>query len=157
MLDRGVLGITFGVAVLGGQVEDLAPGLDEHALAGLHDLRARALLAAGAGAGTRIALLYPNGSDLVVGWLAAAQLQGYRMLGLVVIEMAGHIAREVGVDLRQLIYKDLQLSGATIVPPGTMARLVKLIERGAMPCRLAAWAMTVRIRLDTRMCVQTSL
>ena len=26
------------------------------------------------------------------------------------------------------MYKDLQLTGATIVPPGTMQRLVKLIE-----------------------------
>jgi acyl-CoA synthetase (AMP-forming)/AMP-acid ligase II len=35
---------------------------------------ARALLAAGAGAGTRIALLHPNGADFAVGWLAAARL-----------------------------------------------------------------------------------
>jgi hypothetical protein len=28
-------------------------------------------------------------------------------------------------DLRQLVYKDLQLMGATIVPPGTMRRLVR--------------------------------
>jgi NADPH:quinone reductase-like Zn-dependent oxidoreductase len=31
-------------------------------------------------------------------------------------------------DLRQMIYKDLQLTGATIVPPGTMQRIVRLIE-----------------------------
>jgi acyl-CoA synthetase (AMP-forming)/AMP-acid ligase II len=35
---------------------------------------ARALLAAGAGPGTRVALLFPNGPDFVVGWLAAARI-----------------------------------------------------------------------------------
>jgi NADPH:quinone reductase-like Zn-dependent oxidoreductase len=39
---------------------------------------------------------------------------------------------DVRFDLRQLIYKDLQLTGATITPPGTFARLVKLIERGQL-------------------------
>lgn len=33
-------------------------------------------------------------------------------------------------DLRQLIYKDLQMTGATIVPPGTMERLIGYIEGG---------------------------
>jgi NADPH:quinone reductase-like Zn-dependent oxidoreductase len=40
-------------------------------------------------------------------------------------------------DLRQLIYKDLQLTGATITPPGTLARMVKLIERGQLRPLLA--------------------
>ncbi len=44
----------------------------------------------------------------------------------------------VGFDLRQLIYKDLQLTGATIVPPGTMARIVALIEQGGLQPMLAA-------------------
>jgi acyl-CoA synthetase (AMP-forming)/AMP-acid ligase II len=35
---------------------------------------ARALLAAGAGKGTRVALLFPNGPDFVVAWLAAARV-----------------------------------------------------------------------------------
>ena len=35
---------------------------------------ARALLAAGAGAGTRVAILHPNGSDFVVAWLAPARI-----------------------------------------------------------------------------------
>ncbi|MCP5083435.1 MAG: zinc-binding dehydrogenase [Alphaproteobacteria bacterium] len=43
----------------------------------------------------------------------------------------------VEFDLRQLIYKDLQLTGATIVPPGTMARLVGLIEQGLLKPLLA--------------------
>ncbi len=38
----------------------------------------------------------------------------------------------VEFDLRQLIYKDLQLTGATIVPPGTMRRLVGYIETGKL-------------------------
>ena len=41
-------------------------------------------------------------------------------------------------DLRQLIYKDLQLTGATIVPSGTMQRLVRLIEQGGLKPMLAA-------------------
>ncbi len=44
---------------------------------------------------------------------------------------------EVTFDLRQLVYKDLRLTGATITPPGTMARLVKLIERGRLRPMLA--------------------
>jgi len=36
------------------------------------------------------------------------------------------------IDLRLLIYKDLRLSGATIVPPGTMACIVKYIEKGLL-------------------------
>ena len=43
----------------------------------------------------------------------------------------------VEFDLRQLIYKDLQMTGATIVPPGTMARLVKLIENEKLKPMLA--------------------
>jgi NADPH:quinone reductase-like Zn-dependent oxidoreductase len=43
----------------------------------------------------------------------------------------------VDFDLRQLIYKDLQLTGATIVPPGTMNRVVSLIEQGLLKPLLA--------------------
>lgn len=35
-------------------------------------------------------------------------------------------------DLRWLIYKDLQMTGATIVPPGTWDRLARLIENGGV-------------------------
>ncbi|MEZ5924621.1 MAG: alcohol dehydrogenase family protein [Hyphomicrobiaceae bacterium] len=44
---------------------------------------------------------------------------------------------DVRFDLRQLIYKDLQLTGATIVPPGTFGRLVKLITEGKVRPMLA--------------------
>ncbi len=37
-------------------------------------LLAKGLLAYGAGRGTRVGLLYPNGSDFVVGWLAATRI-----------------------------------------------------------------------------------
>lgn len=40
-------------------------------------------------------------------------------------------------DLRQLVYKDLQLTGATICPPGTMHRVVGMIETGALKPLLA--------------------
>ncbi len=43
----------------------------------------------------------------------------------------------VEFDLRRLVYKDLQLTGATIVPPGTMARIVRLIEQGLLRPLLA--------------------
>ena len=43
----------------------------------------------------------------------------------------------VEFNLRQLIYKDLQLTGATIVPPGTMKRLIGLIEQGLLKPLLA--------------------
>jgi NADPH:quinone reductase-like Zn-dependent oxidoreductase len=43
----------------------------------------------------------------------------------------------VEFDLRQLVYKDLQLTGATIVPPGTMQRLVGLIEQNLLKPLLA--------------------
>ena len=43
----------------------------------------------------------------------------------------------VDFDLRQLVYKDLQLTGATIVPPGTMRRLVSLIEQDLLKPLLA--------------------
>jgi NADPH:quinone reductase-like Zn-dependent oxidoreductase len=43
----------------------------------------------------------------------------------------------VEFDLRQLVYKDLQLTGATIVPPGTMRRLVRLIEQNFLRPLLA--------------------
>jgi len=44
----------------------------------------------------------------------------------------------VAFDLRQLIYKDLQFSGATITPPGLFARACRLIETGQLTPQLAA-------------------
>ncbi len=38
----------------------------------------------------------------------------------------------VNFDLRKLIYRDLQLTGATVIPAGTFARLVRYIEQGRL-------------------------
>ena len=52
---------------------------------------------------------------------------------------SGCIAGQMATfDLRQLVYKDLQLTGATICPPGTMQRVVDMIETGALKPLLAA-------------------
>jgi NADPH:quinone reductase-like Zn-dependent oxidoreductase len=41
-----------------------------------------------------------------------------------------------------MIYKDLQLTGATIVPPGTMQRIVRLIEqRSLLPVLAQTFAL----------------
>jgi acyl-CoA synthetase (AMP-forming)/AMP-acid ligase II len=56
---------------------------------------ARGLLAAGAGKGTRVALLQPNGPDWVLGWLAAA-----RIGALVVPLNTFYPPRELGYVLR---------------------------------------------------------
>jgi len=44
----------------------------------------------------------------------------------------------VEFDLRHLIYKDLQFTGATITPPGLFARARRLIETGQLSPQLAA-------------------
>jgi len=44
----------------------------------------------------------------------------------------------VNFDLRQLIYKDLQFTGATTCPAGTMQRIVSFIEAGKLKPLLAA-------------------
>ncbi|MDE0714391.1 MAG: alcohol dehydrogenase family protein [Gammaproteobacteria bacterium] len=44
----------------------------------------------------------------------------------------------VEFDLRQLIYKDLKMTGATITPPGVFARAVRLISSGDLKPMLAA-------------------
>ncbi len=44
----------------------------------------------------------------------------------------------VELELRHLIYGDLQFNGATVCPPGTFARVVTMIESGALRPMLAA-------------------
>jgi NADPH:quinone reductase-like Zn-dependent oxidoreductase len=44
----------------------------------------------------------------------------------------------VEFDLRQLIYKDIQMTGATISPPGLFARAVRLVANGTLKPVLAA-------------------
>ena len=43
----------------------------------------------------------------------------------------------VNFDLRKLIYRDLQFTGATVVPPGTFKKLVEYIESGKLKPVLA--------------------
>ncbi|PSM16362.1 alcohol dehydrogenase family protein [Nitratireductor sp. StC3] len=85
---------------------------------------------AAAGGGVEVAL------DVVGGGLFAPLLEALRHGGR--YSSSGAIAGPVvEFDLRQLIYKDLQLTGATIVPPGTATRLVSLIEQGLLRPLLA--------------------
>ena len=44
---------------------------------------------------------------------------------------------QVDFDLRDLIYKDLTFTGATIVPQGTFGRLIALLEQGKIRPKLA--------------------
>lgn len=44
---------------------------------------------------------------------------------------------QVELNLRDLIYKDLQFTGATVCPPGTFARVVEAIEQGVVRPLLA--------------------
>ena len=75
--------------------------------------------------------------DVVGGGMTMPLLAALRQYGR--YSSSGAIAGPmIGFDLRQLIYKDLQMTGATIVPPGTMARLAGLIESGALKPNLAA-------------------
>ncbi len=74
--------------------------------------------------------------DVVGGTMFPALIKSLRQSGR--YTSAGAIAGPmIDFDLRQLIYKDLQLSGATIVPPGTMLRIVCLIEQGLLKPLLA--------------------
>ena len=60
----------------------------------------------------------------------------------------------VEFDLRQLVYKDLQLTGATIVPPGTMRRIVSLIEQDLLRPLLAQTFALKDLALAQRTFVQ---
>lgn len=74
--------------------------------------------------------------DVVGGKMFPVLIESLRQSGR--YASSGAIAGPViEFDLRQLIYKDLQLSGATIVPPGTMLRVVRLIEQGLLKPLLA--------------------
>ncbi|SLN72097.1 Crotonyl-CoA reductase [Roseovarius albus] len=74
----------------------------------------------------------------VVGGILFASLNGaLRQRGR--YSTSGAIAGPmVEFDLRHLIYKDLQFTGATITPPGLFARACRLIETGQLSPLLAA-------------------
>ena len=69
--------------------------------------------------------------DVVGGALTPALLDSLCQYGR--YSSSGAISGPViDFDLRHLIYKDLTMTGATIVEPGTMARLIPLIENGIL-------------------------
>ena len=75
-------------------------------------------------------------ADVVGGALFGALIDALKPFGR--YSSSGAIAGPmVDFDLRQLIYKDLQLTGATVVPPGTFARLIGYIDAGALKPLLA--------------------
>ncbi len=75
--------------------------------------------------------------DVVGGTLFAPLVGALRQRGR--YSSSGAIAGPiVSFDLRQLIYKDLQFTGATITPPGLFARACRLIETGQLTPQLAA-------------------
>lgn len=83
---------------------------------------AEGLLASGAGRGTRIALLQPSGSDLVVGWLAAARL------GAVTVPLSTF---STGAELAGLLRNaDVEVLIAT---PSTRGRDLVAVVREAAP------------------------
>ena len=83
----------------------------------------------------------PNGVDVVIdtvaGDLLMPLLRTLRQGGR--YSSCGSIAGAITtIDLRQMVYRDLQLTGATICPPGTMQAIVALIEQGQLKPLLAA-------------------
>jgi len=74
--------------------------------------------------------------DVVGGNMFAPLISSLRQRGR--YSSSGAIAGPmVEIDLRQLIYKDLQLTGATVTPPGMFRRAVKLISTGQLRPLLA--------------------
>jgi len=75
--------------------------------------------------------------DVVGGALFAPLIGALRQRGR--FSTSGAISGPVvEFDLRQIIYKDLQLTGATITPPGLFARACRLIDTGQLSPQLAA-------------------
>jgi NADPH:quinone reductase-like Zn-dependent oxidoreductase len=75
--------------------------------------------------------------DVVGGRMTMPMIDALRQRGR--YSTSGAIAGPmIAFDLRQLIYKDLQLTGATITPPGLFARAARLIGTGAVRPILAA-------------------
>lgn len=75
--------------------------------------------------------------DVVGGDMFAPLVEALRQRGR--YSTSGAIAGPVvEFDLRQLIYKDLQFTGATITPPGLFARACQLIDTSQIAPQLAA-------------------
>jgi acyl-CoA synthetase (AMP-forming)/AMP-acid ligase II len=106
---------------------------------------ARGLLAAGAGKGTRVGILLPNGPDWVLAWLAAA-----RIGALVVPLNTFYQARELGFVLRHADVHTL-LTTARFLTNDYLERLEKyapeLAAHGPAPLRLRALPFLREVRV----------
>jgi acyl-CoA synthetase (AMP-forming)/AMP-acid ligase II len=106
---------------------------------------ARGLLAGGAGKGTRVGLLLPNGPDWVLAWLAAARI------GALVVPMnTFYQARELGFVLRHADVQTL-LTTARFLSNDYLERLEKyapeLASHRAAPLRLRALPFLREVRV----------
>ncbi len=118
------------IAIAAKSKADRLLALGAHAVVDRNEADLDAAIRAAAGGPVDVAL------DVVGGRMFAGMLGALRQGGR--YSSSGAIAGPmVDFDLRQLIYKDLQFTGATIVPPGTMARVVRLIEQGLLKPLLA--------------------
>lgn len=123
---RGAKVIGIASPAKSGHLMDL--GLD--ALVDRNDPNLAQSIEAAAGGKVDVAL------DVVGGGQFTAMVEALRQGGR--YSTSGAIAGPiVDFDLRHLIYKDLQMTGATICPPGTMARVVGMIEQGQLVPQLA--------------------
>jgi acyl-CoA synthetase (AMP-forming)/AMP-acid ligase II len=106
---------------------------------------ARGLLASGAGKGTRVGLLLPNGPDWVLAWLAAA-----RIGALVVPFNTFYQARELGYVLRHADVHTL-LTSARFLSNDYLERLEKcapeLAAHGPAPLRLRSLPYLREVRV----------
>ena len=132
-------------------------------------LLARALLAAGAGWGTRVGILYPNGPEFVVSWLAAARIGAVTVPLSTLSTRAELVSLLRGVDASFLLatatyrshdyvddlttsIEDLDLSApAPLFSPElpSLRRIIFRVEDGAEDARIGnAWSSEALLRHD---------
>ncbi|MGC6485060.1 MAG: zinc-binding dehydrogenase [Candidatus Puniceispirillales bacterium] len=111
------------IAIAGKAKHDAVTALGADAVIDRDHTDLEAAIREAAGGAPQVAL------DVVGGTMTAALLKALAHGGR--YSSCGAIAGPMmEFDLRWLIYKDLQMTGATIVPPGTWDRLARLIENG---------------------------
>jgi acyl-CoA synthetase (AMP-forming)/AMP-acid ligase II len=102
---------------------------------------ARALLAAGAGAGARVAILHPNGPDFVVAWLATARI-GAVAVPLSTFSTSAELAGLLrGADVAVLLAAARHRSHDY---PDTVADAIAELDLGAPPPLLSPAAPSLR-------------
>ena len=111
------------IGIAGKTKHDAVMATGAHAVVDRNDPDLEHAIIAAAGERPQVAL------DVVGGTMTAHLLKSLVQGGR--YSSSGAIAGPMmNFDLRWLIYKDLQMTGATIVPPGTWDRLARLIESG---------------------------